>query len=143
MQAPASDGSGQAQVPPHGALWRLLGAHVVAGAVAGMVTKTVVAPVERVKTVLQVQSMSGPHKGHAVYTGIWNTFRRLLAADGVRGLWKGNGANVARVIPVYGIKFGFNDLFKDMIAPGVAHPSAMQLTAVRATCCRRGESGTK
>jgi hypothetical protein len=35
--------------------------------------------------------------------------------EGFRGLYKGNGANVVRVIPTYALKFAFNDTFKDML----------------------------
>ncbi len=52
------------------------------------------------------------------------------------GYYKGNGANVARVIPVYGLKFAFNDYFKNMIAPGVQRPSTSQLIMV----CTRGRA---
>lgn len=87
---------------------------VFAGALSGCVTKTAVAPLERAKILLQMQAMSlEPGK----YRGIWHALRSVYATEGLRGLWKGNGANVARVVPVYGLKFGLNDHFKAWIMP--------------------------
>jgi solute carrier family 25 (adenine nucleotide translocator) protein 4/5/6/31 len=50
------------------------------------------------------------------YTGILQTFALVSREEGPLALWKGNGANVMRVIPVYGLKFSFNDSFKAMVA---------------------------
>jgi len=53
------------------------------------------------------------------YTGIWQTAQLVTKEEGPMALWKGNGANVLRVIPVYGLKFAFNDTFKAIVAgPG-------------------------
>jgi solute carrier family 25 phosphate transporter 23/24/25/41 len=40
-----------------------------------------------------------------VYTGIWQGMRHMWQADGVRGLFKGNGLNCIRIIPNSAIKF--------------------------------------
>lgn len=53
----------------------------------------------------------GPPK----YTGIWQATKVVVREEGFIGLYKGNGANVLRVIPVYALKFAFNDKFKDMV----------------------------
>ena len=53
------------------------------------------------------------------YTGIMQTLMLVTREEGPLALWKGNGANVLRVIPVYGLKFAFNDTFKAIVAgPG-------------------------
>ena len=53
------------------------------------------------------------------YTGIMQTMFLVTREEGLMALWKGNGANVLRVIPVYGLKFAFNDSFKAIVAgPG-------------------------
>jgi hypothetical protein len=57
--------------------------------------------------------------GKPKYTGIWQTLWLVTREEGPLALWKGNGANVLRVIPVYGLKFAFNDTFKTLVAgPG-------------------------
>jgi hypothetical protein len=100
---------------------------LVAGGVSGVVTKTATAPLERVKILLQLQGMSAKRKLGATsdvnmrvpstalkYRGIWHTLITVLKEEGLRGWFKGNGANVVRVVPVYALKFAFNDSFKDM-----------------------------
>lgn len=59
-------------------------------------------------------------KGEMVkYRGIWHTLSTIVKEEGVIALYKGNGMNVLRVIPVYALKFSFNDTFKDMVkTPG-------------------------
>lgn len=99
---------------------------VLAGAGAGAFTKTAVAPLERIKVLFQLQGMQAgvPPK----YTGIRHALARVYADEGVRGLYRGNGANVVRVVPVYALKFSFNDAFKDMLrAPGEKDLSALKM----------------
>ena len=100
---------------------------LIAGGVSGVVTKTSTAPLERVKILLQLQGMEAnkkvkpdPVSGVAIpktqlkYRGIWHTLITVYREEGVRGYFKGNGANVVRVIPVYALKFAFNDTFKNL-----------------------------
>lgn len=93
-----------------------------AGGFSGIVTKTSTAPLERVKILLQLQGMALKQRQPAAstappalkYRGIWHTLMTTLQEEGLRGWFKGNGANVVRVIPVYALKFAFNDTFKDL-----------------------------
>ena len=65
------------------------------------------------------------------YTGILQTFALVSKEEGPLALWKGNGANVLRVIPVYGLKFSFNDSFKAIVAgPARKQLSVGELLAV-------------
>ena len=50
------------------------------------------------------------------YTGIVQATGVVLREEGALALWKGNGANVLRVVPVYGLKFAFNDSIKAVVA---------------------------
>ena len=86
---------------------------VAAGAGAGALTKTSVAPIERLKVIFQTQGMRA---GAAKYRSPVQSLRLILAEEGVRGLFKGNGANCLRVIPVYSLKFSLNDAFKEHAA---------------------------
>jgi hypothetical protein len=63
------------------------------------------------------------------YLSIVQSLKRVVAEEGLRGLYRGNLANVVRVVPTYGFKFAFNDWFRDLVAPGVAKPSTWQLMA--------------
>lgn len=64
------------------------------------------------------------------YVGTWGTMSTVVGEEGVAGLWKGNGANVLRVMPVYALKFAFNDTFKALVAGDSTAPlSFAQLMA--------------
>jgi len=104
---------------------------LLCGGIAGCVTKTSVAPLERMKILYQLDGMRG---GTRKYTSIFSSFKTVIKEEGVVSLWKGNGANVVRVIPVYALKFGFNDKFKDMFRhPGHTQLSRMEQMAAGTT----------
>ena len=54
----------------------------LAGAGSGMTTKTCVAPLERVKILLQIQAMKGYAGATAKYRGVLGTVRRRCALRG-------------------------------------------------------------
>jgi solute carrier family 25 (mitochondrial phosphate transporter), member 23/24/25/41 len=119
--------------PPPQTPRSLLWVDMLAGAAAGAVTKTLVAPLERAKVVLQVQGMSASPQAYT--RGVAGTVRQLAAAGGLSSLYAGNGANVARVIPVYALKFGLNDYYQRALHVVTAgwSPAAALLTAGVAT----------
>jgi len=86
---------------------------LAAGAGSGAFTKTSIAPLERVKILLQIQGMHS--KLAPKYNGIVSTLTTVVREEGVLALYKGNGANVLRIIPTYALKFSFNDTFKDLV----------------------------
>lgn len=69
---------------------------VVAGAVAGLVSRFVIAPLDVIKIRLQLQihSLSDPLSvrdvNGPVYKGTLGTLKQILREEGVTGLWKGN-----------------------------------------------------
>jgi len=87
-----------------GMWWR----HLAAGAVAGAVSRTCTAPLDRLKVFLQVH---GGRKSE----GILHTFRYMLNEGGPKGLWRGNFVNVIKIAPESAIKFGVYDHVKKFI----------------------------
>lgn len=73
---------------------------LIAGGVAGGVSRTAVAPLERLKILLQVQN---PHS--IKYNGTVQGLKYIWRTEGFRGLFKGNGANCARIVPNSAVKF--------------------------------------
>uniref|UniRef100_A0A0E0L6B2 Mitochondrial carrier protein n=1 Tax=Oryza punctata TaxID=4537 RepID=A0A0E0L6B2_ORYPU len=71
-----------------------------AGGVAGGVSRTAVAPLERMKILLQVQN---PH--NIKYNGTVQGLNHIWKTEGLRGLFKGNGTNCARIVPNSAVKF--------------------------------------
>jgi solute carrier family 25 (adenine nucleotide translocator) protein 4/5/6/31 len=86
----------------------------LAGGISAGVSKTAVAPIERVKLLIQTQDanpkiISGEM---ARYTGIVDCFTRVSAEQGVASFWRGNLANVIRYFPTQAFNFMFKDFFK-------------------------------
>ena len=93
---------------------------MLAGGTAGACAKSVVAPLERVKIIIQTtqlqhtttpspslrtqaQVASVPTATANINTN--NILRNILRTEGTFGLWKGNGASVLRVIPYAALHF--------------------------------------
>eukprot|EP00501_MAST-03F_sp_TOSAG23-6_P002089 GSMAST32.ASY1.ANO1.2182.1 assembled CDS len=74
------------------------------------VAKTVAAPIERVKLLLQNQgeskAISKPYKG------IVDVFVRVPKEQGVASFWRGNLANVVRYFPTQALNFMFKERYK-------------------------------
>eukprot|EP00918_Siedleckia_nematoides_P006007 GHVU01013112.1.p1 GENE.GHVU01013112.1~~GHVU01013112.1.p1 ORF type:complete len:329 (-),score=43.31 GHVU01013112.1:268-1182(-) len=88
----------------------------LAGGVSAAISKTVVAPIERVKLLLQTQDSKPEIQSGKVprYTGIINCFTRVAKEQGASTLWRGNFANVVRYFPTQAFNFAFKDTFKRM-----------------------------
>jgi solute carrier family 25 (mitochondrial adenine nucleotide translocator), member 4/5/6/31 len=89
-------------------------ADLAAGGTAGGISKTVVAPIERVKLLLQTQDSNPRIRSGEIprYTGIGNCFSRVAAEQGVASFWRGNLANVIRYFPTQAFNFAFKDTIK-------------------------------
>lgn len=95
---------------------------LAAGGVAGAVSRTLVAPVERVKILFQVQGLSA--RGQPLrHTSLTGALRSIWQNEGVVGLFKGNGANVLRILPMSGLQFLTFDLWVEALFPSVHNPT--------------------
>ena len=68
----------------------------IAGGIAAAVSKTAVAPIERVKLLLQVQHASKQIAKENQYKGIVDVLVRIPKEQGFTAFWRGNLANVIR-----------------------------------------------
>jgi len=83
------------------------------GGTAAAVSKTVAAPIERVKLLLQNQ---GDAKNITKpYTGIIDVFVRVPQEQGIAAFWRGNFANVLRYFPTQALNFMFKDFYKQYL----------------------------
>jgi len=87
-------------------------ASLAAGGTAGGVAKTLTAPIERVKILLQLQAVSTQIT--KPYDGILDCFRRVAKEQGVSSFWRGNWANVIRYFPTQAFNFAFKDYYKQL-----------------------------
>lgn len=81
----------------------------VAGGVAGCCAKSTIAPLDRVKILLQAQN---PHYKHL---GVISTLRAVPKKEGLLGLYKGNGAMMVRIFPYGAIQFMAFDRYKKVL----------------------------
>ncbi|XP_071441640.1 mitochondrial adenyl nucleotide antiporter SLC25A23-like [Hetaerina americana] len=85
-----------------GTLWRYL----VAGAVAGGVSRTCTAPLDRLKVFMQV---------HSKYNGFRLCLQDMIKEGGITGLWRGNVMNVTKTIPEAALRHTAYEKIKAMI----------------------------
>ena len=91
----------------------------MAGGISAAISKTAVAPIERVKLLLQVQAASKQIAAEKQYKGMVDTFVRIPKEQGFLSFWRGNLANVIRYFPTQALNFAFKDVYKKMFMDGV------------------------
>lgn len=91
----------------------------LAGGISAAVAKTSVAPIERVKLLLQVQAASKQISPENAYKGMVDCFIRIPKEQGVLSYWRGNLANVIRYFPTQALNFAFKDVYKQVFLGGV------------------------
>lgn len=87
------------------------------GGVSAAVSKTLVAPIERVKLLLQVQDANPNIPVDKRYNGIGDCFSRVTKEQGFGSLWRGNLANVVRYFPTQALNFACKDFYKKTLCP--------------------------
>ncbi|VDK55850.1 unnamed protein product [Cylicostephanus goldi] len=92
---------------------------LASGGTAAAVSKTAVAPIERVKLLLQVQDASKSITVDNRYKGIIDILVRVPKEQGFTALWRGNLANVIRYFPTQALNFAFKDTYKKMFLEGL------------------------
>lgn len=85
--------------------------HLLAGGVAGAISRTCVSPLERLKILYQVQPTS-----QIRYKGIVDSLRTILKEEGIMGYFKGNGTNVIRIFPYSAVQFAAYEQFASLMA---------------------------
>jgi len=90
-----------------------------AGAVAAVVAKTVIAPIERVKLILQLQTAQSTISVDKRYKGMVDCLLRLPREQGFLSFWRGNLSNVFRAGSQESLGMAFKELFKIWCLKGV------------------------
>uniref|UniRef100_A0A670ZG29 ADP/ATP translocase n=1 Tax=Pseudonaja textilis TaxID=8673 RepID=A0A670ZG29_PSETE len=78
------------------------------------ISKTAVAPIERIKLLLQVQRASKQIAVDQQYKGIIDCVVRIPKEQGILSFWRGNLANVMRYFPTQALNFAFKDKYKQV-----------------------------
>jgi len=86
------------------------------GGVSGAVAKTMTAPIERVKLLIQTQDANPKIRSGEVprYTGIVNCFQRVNSEQGFGAFWRGNFTNCIRYFPTQAFNLSFKDSIKKL-----------------------------
>ncbi|XP_072351777.1 ADP/ATP translocase 4-like [Scyliorhinus torazame] len=92
---------------------------LLAGGIAAAISKTAVAPIERVKLLLQVQASSKQISVDQRYKGIIDCVVRIPKEQGFISFWRGNLANVIRYFPTQALNFAFKDKYKQIFMAGI------------------------
>uniref|UniRef100_A0A2P2I6X8 Graves disease carrier protein homolog n=1 Tax=Hirondellea gigas TaxID=1518452 RepID=A0A2P2I6X8_9CRUS len=80
--------------------------NLVAGGVAGMCAKTTVAPLDRIKILLQAQNT------HYRNLGVVSGLTAIVRKESVLALYKGNGAQMVRIFPYASTQFTSFEIYK-------------------------------
>jgi len=93
-----------------------LGSDLLIGGSIGAVAKTVMAPVERIKSLMQTQDSNPLVLKGAVKrsSSIADCFRRVLSEQGAIAFWRGHLVNCLRYAPQQGSALAFNDLLNNL-----------------------------
>ncbi|KAL1644737.1 hypothetical protein SLS58_004199 [Diplodia intermedia] len=107
--------------------------YFAAGGVAGIVSRTTTAPLDRLKVYLIAQTSTAETAVQAAKSGapvvaakqgaksLLIASKELWAAGGMRSLYAGNGLNVVKVMPESAVKFGAFEASKRMFAKIEGH----------------------
>ncbi|XP_046998422.1 ADP/ATP translocase 1-like [Schistocerca americana] len=87
---------------------------MLAGGTASAISKTIMAPMERVKLLLQVQTKLKKIENKANYRGVVDCFVRVFKEEGFLSYWRGNLANIVRVVPLQALNFSLKDRYKEI-----------------------------
>nr|CAH0105133.1 unnamed protein product [Daphnia galeata] len=79
---------------------------LLAGGVAGMFSKTTVAPLDRVKILLQA------HNKHYKQQGVFSGLVKIVKFENLWALYKGNGAQMVRIFPYAATQFTSYEVYK-------------------------------
>ncbi|XP_055601390.1 solute carrier family 25 member 16-like isoform X2 [Uranotaenia lowii] len=80
--------------------------NLLAGGIAGMCSKTAVAPLDRIKILLQAHSI------HYKHLGVFSGLKHIVKKESFLALYKGNGAQMVRIFPYAATQFTAFEIYK-------------------------------
>lgn len=82
---------------------------------AAVISKTVAAPIERIKLLVQNQGeMLKSGRLKEPYKGVVDCTKRVIAEEGIGPLWRGNLSNCVRYFPTQALNFAFKGKIKSL-----------------------------
>ncbi|XP_052780730.1 solute carrier family 25 member 16-like [Mya arenaria] len=98
---------------------------LLAGGIAGCCAKSAVAPLDRVKILMQ------GHNKYYRHSGVFKSLNSVYQKEGVVGLYKGNYFQMIRVLPYSAVTFTSYDIYKSYLQNFThhVHPNLVHLCA--------------
>ncbi|XP_063953157.1 mitochondrial coenzyme A transporter SLC25A42-like [Lytechinus pictus] len=93
----------------HGNVWRKIVSSLLAGAAAGAVAKSVIAPLDRTKILFQTSDMK-----FSVRNAV-GVLSDVYQKEGLVALWRGNSATMVRIIPYAAIQYAAHEQYKKLL----------------------------
>lgn len=87
---------------------------LICGGVAGATARSFVAPIDRVKILMQTQQLIT--KDGKTYNSVAQSLRHIMQNEGILKLWRGNGVNCIRVFPYAATQFVSYDKYKYLLS---------------------------
>ncbi|KAF2861707.1 mitochondrial carrier [Piedraia hortae CBS 480.64] len=116
--------------------------YFIAGGLSGITSRTLTAPLDRLKVYLIAQTGNAEDAIQAAKSGnavkatahgmatLVNACKELWAAGGIRSLFAGNGLNVVKVMPESAVKFGSYEACKRAVARFEGHSDVKNISPV-------------
>ena len=98
------------------------------GGAGGVIAKTVVNPIERVRILAQ----TGGAKGEAHF---FNIVKEIMKLEGIGGFWRGNLVNCYRIFPHKAVLFSMNDIYKTQASKYLGMHENIRSTVISAFIC--------
>src|SRR6218665_3307489 len=86
--------------------WNFFAKSFLAGGLSGMTSKTTVAPLDRIKILLQC------HNAHYKNFGVFSGMTAIVRQESFVSLYKGNGAQMVRIFPYAAVQFMSFEAYK-------------------------------
>ncbi|KAI5082479.1 hypothetical protein GOP47_0002222 [Adiantum capillus-veneris] len=104
----------------------------IAGALAGAAARTVTAPLDRIKLLMQVHSVRTSQENAKAGIGLLEAAMKIGKEEGWQGYWKGNLPQVIRLIPYSAIQLTSYELYKKLFKDEDKELSVVQRLAAGA-----------
>lgn len=85
-----------------------------AGAIAGAAAKTVTAPLDRIKLLMQTQGLRVGQESAKKAIGFIEAIKLIGKEEGIKGYWKGNLPQVIRIIPYSAVQLFAYEAYKKL-----------------------------